>query len=151
MSKLRIVDNAELRKYLGEKMLLCTQKELALWGIILAQHMIPILEESEANLTDLLTGIEFLKGWSNDKVTTHAMREASFKIHVFARTCTNKVLKAAARTIGHSVAIAHMREHAMVASDYAIQTVGFAYNKEISRITTERAWQIEQIKIILKR
>ena len=41
---------------------------------------------------------------------------------------------------GQAVASGHMREHAMVTSDYAIKTIGLISSSSIEAITTEREW-----------
>ena len=39
----------------------------------------------------------------------------------------------------------HMIEHAMVASDYAIKTIGLITNNDIDAITKERKWQLNEL------
>jgi hypothetical protein len=39
------------------------------------------------------------------------------------------------RTVGHAVRVGHMREHAMVCSDYAIKTIQIAFPENIEKIT----------------
>ena len=50
---------------------------------------------------------------------------------------------------GQAVASGHMREHAMVASDYAIKTIGLISSNDIQDITTEREWQLNELKKLL--
>ena len=39
-----------------------------------------------------------------------------------------------------------MREHSMVASDYAVKTIGLLNSNEINAITREREWQLNELK-----
>nr|WP_308743365.1 hypothetical protein [uncultured Anaerocolumna sp.] len=39
-----------------------------------------------------------------------------------------------------------MREHAMVASDYAIKTIDLISSNDIEAITKEREWQLNELK-----
>jgi len=63
------------------------------------------------------------------------VRQASFKIHKIARGCFSEIEKSAFRTAGHAVASGHMREYAMVASDYAIKTIGLIAKNDTKIIT----------------
>lgn len=38
-----------------------------------------------------------------------------------------------------------MREHAIVASDYAIKVIGLASDNNMKSITEERTWQLDQL------
>jgi hypothetical protein len=46
------------------------------------------------------------------------------------------------RVIGHAVATAHMKEHALVASDYAIKLINLAYPDDLAAVQKERQWQL---------
>ena len=50
------------------------------------------------------------------------------------------------RVAGHAVAAAHMREHAMVASDYAVKVINMLYPDHMDMVITERLWQIRHLK-----
>ena len=52
---------------------------------------------------------------------------------------------AAARVLGQAVGVRHMREHAMVATDYAIKVVGLDSQWAMNRITEEREWQLKEL------
>lgn len=43
-----------------------------------------------------------------------------------------------------------MREHAMVALDYAIKTIGLLHPDDMETITSERIWQFNELKNILQ-
>jgi hypothetical protein len=61
------------------------------------------------------------------------------------RTSMIKATKAN-RTVGHAVRVGHMREHAMVCSDYAIKTIQIAFPENIEKITEERQSQLNELK-----
>lgn len=61
--------------------------------------------------------------WQVGKTRMHDVRQAGFKIHTLARECEGEIKKTALRVAGQAVGSGHMREHAMVASDYAIKTI----------------------------
>lgn len=76
------------------------------------------------------------------------VRQAGFKIHVIARSCETEVARNAIRTVGQAVGVGHMKEHAMVCSDYAIKTIQLAFSNAKERITEERKWQLKTLKEI---
>ena len=71
-----------------------------------------------------------------------------FKIHQFAKTNEDPVSKAALRVIGHAVSAGHMKEHAMVASDYAVKVINLLHPDNMDAVKKERLWQIEHLKEI---
>ena len=111
--------------------------------------MLPFLDQTGTDFTLVLEGIETLNAWSRNEVTGYEIRQAGFKIHSIARSYTDDAAKLACRTIGHAIAIGHMYDHAMVASDYAVKTIGLFYNHNMAKITEERKWQIEEINQII--
>jgi hypothetical protein len=79
----------------------------------------------------------------------HDVRQAGFKIHKIARECDSEIKKTALRVVGQAVGSGHMKEHAMVASDYAIKTIGLINSNNMEAITLEREWQLNEIKKFL--
>ena len=67
-----------------------------------------------------------------------------------ARASGNAIARAAWRVAGHAVATAHMREHAMVASDYAVQVVSLLHPDSMDEVRKERLWQIRHLAEIGK-
>lgn len=48
------------------------------------------------------------------------------------------------RVIGQAVASGHMKEHGMVASDYAIKLINLMYPCDMSKVIEERQWQLSK-------
>ena len=48
--------------------------------------------------------------------------------------------------VGQAVATGHMREHAMVASDYAIKVINLLFPNNVNAVKQERLWQINHLK-----
>ena len=72
----------------------------------------------------------------------HLIELTGFKIHALAKQAENPRKQALLRVIGHAVATAHMKEHAMVASDYAIKLINLAYPDDLAAVQKERQWQL---------
>ncbi len=73
----------------------------------------------------------------------HDVRQAGFKIHQLAKSSQDIVTQTALRVVGQAVAAGHMREHAMVSSDYAVKVINLLFPNDINAVRQERFWQIE--------
>jgi len=74
------------------------------------------------------------------------VRQAGFKIHKLARECDSEIKKTALRVTGQAVGSGRMREHAMVASDYAIKMICLISSNDFEAITKEREWQLNELQ-----
>lgn len=54
--------------------------------------------------------------------------------------------KRALRVVGQAVGSGHMKEHAMVASDYSIKIINMISLNDFDSITKEREWQLRELK-----
>lgn len=146
--KIKILDSSELRNKLLEIAKTTEQIQLANWAISCAKHILPLKNE-EINFEIIEFGFQTIKLWQENKATVHEVRQAGFKIHEEARKCKTEITKNILRTVGQAVGVGHMREHAMVCSDYAIKVIQLFYANDLEKITQERNWQInELLKII---
>ena len=78
----------------------------------------------------------------------HDARQAGFRIHQMAKECDNLLMQTSLRVVGQAVATGHMKEHALVASDYAIKVINIKYPNDLKAVQQERKWQIETMKSI---
>ena len=78
----------------------------------------------------------------------YAWCKAGFKIHQLAKSSQDIVTQTALRVVGQAVATGHMREHAMVSSDYAVKVINVLFPDDINAVRQERLWQIERLKSI---
>jgi hypothetical protein len=148
-AKIKIIDNSELRAEIDQLADSLSQVDLAQWAILCAKHVL-LYSESEFPANEAIAnGFRINDLWQNGQATVHQVRQASFKIHEIARQCQSKVAKSAIRAAGQAVGVGHMREHAMVASDYAIKTIQLAFANDLDKITEERQWQLNQLKQFL--
>ncbi len=146
--KIKIDDNSELRLEIDKLYELTEQIELAKWAISCAKHILPLSQVEGIEMTDVENGIRINELWQIGRASVSEVRQAGFKIHAIARNCETEVAKNAIRTVGQAVGVGHMKEHAMVCSDYAIKTIQLAYPNAKERITEEREWQLKALKEI---
>ncbi len=145
-SKIKIKDNRSLRNeidYLYEE---CSQVVLAKWAISLGIHILEMVDIHSELIQDVHNAFNINESWQNGKASVPDVRQAAFDIHKLARESDNKIIKTALRVAGHAVASGHMKEHAMVTSDYAIKVIGLITKDNMEAITKERQWQLDELK-----
>lgn len=146
--KIKIVDNNQLRAEIDELYEKMSQIDLAKWSLSIAKHILDIVGIDYNLIADVADGFHINELWQLDKAGMHDVRQAGFKIHKLARECDDEIRKTALRVAGQAVGSGHMREHAMVASDYAVKTIGLLNSNNINAVTHEREWQLNELKRI---
>lgn len=146
--KIKIVDNNQLRVEIDELYEKMSQVNLAKWSLSIAKHILNIVGIDYNLIADIADGFQINELWQLDKAGMHDVRQAGFKIHKLARECDDEIRKTALRVAGQAVGSGHMREHAMVASDYAVKTIGLLNSNNINAVTREREWQLNELKRI---
>ena len=147
--KIKIKDNIELRREIDELYENMDQVNAAKWSIPIAKHILKIADIDYKSMDEILEGFKVNKLWQVKKARMHDVRQAGFKIHKLARKSNSEIEKTVLRVVGQAVASGHMKEHAIIASDYAVKTVGLINNDSIEAITREREWQLNEIKKFL--
>ncbi len=153
--KIRIPDDAELRTQLEQEYRNASQVELCRYALMLAAHTLKLIDDSgllhdAIDQEAIRIGFQINEQWQEGKARIHDVRQASFKIHQMAKASGNAAVCAALRVVGHAVAAAHMSEHAMVASDYAVKVVCLLHTNCMEAIRKERQWQIHHLQEIKK-
>lgn len=146
--KIRIEDDSKLRAEIDKLYEITEQVELAKWSIKCAKHILPLSIVENVDMIEIESGIGINELWQVGKASVYEVRQAGFKIHAVARNCKTEIGKKAIRTVGQAVGVGHMKEHAMVCSDYAIKTVQLAFPNDKEKITEEREWQLKTLKEI---
>jgi hypothetical protein len=143
--KIKIKDNNDLRIEIDKLADSLNQIDLAKWAIICAKHVLKY-SETEFPAEEILEyGFQTSESWQKGDATVHQVRQAGLKIHTVARECKKEVARAAIRSAGHAVGVCHMKEHAMVCSDYAVKTIQLAFPDNLDKITAERQWQLDEL------
>ena len=147
--KIKIKDNSELRAKIDELYEKMNQVDLAKWSLLMAKHIMNTVDIDYNSIDAIVDGFIVNELWQTGKARMYDVRQACFKIHKIARECDSEINKIALRVVGQAVSSGHMREHAMVASDYAIKTIGLISSNDINAITFEREWQLNELKKFL--
>lgn len=121
-AKIKISDNAELRAKIDALYEQTAQAELAKWALLIAKRVLEMAGIDYRAIAEVTDGFRVNDLWQADGARMRDVRKAGFKVHQLARVCASEMERAALRTAGQAVGAGHMREHAMVAADYAIKS-----------------------------
>lgn len=148
--KMNIVDDTKWREEIEKNTYLLNQIDLATWAISVAKHVLPYLEKEHPDNENIANGFKVNGLWQKGEATVYQVRQAGFNVHEVARKCQSETAKAAARTVGHAVGVGHMRDHAMVATDYAVKTINLVFNNDMTKVTEEREWQWHELNKVIQ-
>lgn len=149
--KIKIYDVDNMRNELDSLYNKQDQITLAKWSIDMAKRIIEISGLIASNYPEIEQGFEVNKKWQLGEARMHDVRQAGFAIHRIAREQSNEIMKTTFRTIGQAIGSGHMREHAMVTSDYAIKVINLVFSNDIDRVEVERHWQISRLRQLSER
>jgi hypothetical protein len=89
--------------------------------------------------------IEAGRAWVEAEIGVGEARKYAFDSHASAREADDKSAIAAARSAGQSVASAHVIDHAIHASIYAVKSLAYTTNFDSIAIANERTWQYQHL------
>ncbi|MEX1308059.1 MAG: putative immunity protein, partial [Eubacteriales bacterium] len=117
--KIKIADHSRIREEIDHLYETTNQVLLAKWSLSIAKHILLIADIDYQSIDVILEGFKVNEMWQSGNARIHDVRQSGFKVHKLARETENEIHKTALRVVGQAVGSGHMREHAMVASDYA--------------------------------
>lgn len=118
--------------------------QLIKWAADCSEHVLPLFGEKIDER--LIHALNVGRAWAQDNASVGDARKASVGAHTVARESTNPVAIAVARAVGHAVATAHMADHSLGATWYALKAVKNAGES----IDAERKWQDERLPSEIK-
>ncbi|MDE7262436.1 MAG: hypothetical protein K2N78_10345, partial [Oscillospiraceae bacterium] len=116
------------------------------YALLLSRHILELIKYPEMNNDTIKKGFFVNEQWQKGNARMHDVRQAGLKIHQMAKASEDDITRTALRVVGQAVATGHMREHAMVASDYAVKVINLLYPNDIGAVKNERSWQISHLK-----
>jgi hypothetical protein len=114
--------------------------KLIRWARECSEHVLSLIDDDID--TRLLNALIVAKEWEHENATAGEAMKASVGAHTVARESIDPVSKSIARSIGQTVATAHMADHSPGGALYALKAVRFAGRS----IEEERTWQIRQLQ-----
>lgn len=148
-TKIKISDDIELRKLLDTEYERASQVQLCKYALLLATHILTVIAYKDMENPIIQAGYAVNESWQRGNARMHDVRQAGFQIHRLAKSSRDIVTQTALRAVGQAVATGHMREHAMVSSDYAIKVINLLFPNDINAVRQERVWQIEHLRTII--
>lgn len=145
--KIKLLDDDDLRIVLDCLYDSSSQIQLCQYALQLAEHVLNMVD-FDIQHPILQEGFSVNIAWQRGLARMHDVRQAGFRIHALAKAEENPQIKTALRVVGQAVASGHMREHAMVASDYAIKLINLKYPMDKEAAQKERQWQIDALRLI---
>lgn len=146
IAKIKIKDIVELRRKLDQIYEDKSQIDLAKWALYLSKYVFSLIEYDYENESAIADGFTTNEKWQIGEARMHDVRQSGFIVHKLARESKDTVLQAALRVAGQAIGTGHMREHAMVASDYAIKVVNLKYPNDMAAVKELREWQIQTME-----
>ena len=143
--KIKITDNSAYRAKLEQYYETVSHVNLSKWSLMVAKHILEVAGIDYHLNTALADGFTINELWQGGKATVYEVRQAGLAIHKAARESGSEIEKTALRAAGQAVSSGHMKEHAMVASDYAVKTIGLLSSNNLTAITAERQWQLAEL------
>ena len=109
------------------------------WAHDCAKHVLHLFGETiDERLNEALA---IARAWEKGKASVGEARKASVEAIVVAREASSPAAVAVARAVGHAVATAHMADHALGATYYALKAIKAAGKS----IEAELQWQDGQL------
>lgn len=146
-AKIKIEDCPELRADLDTEYEGASQVQLCRYALALARHMLEVAAYVGDGWPVLEEAFAINEQWQRGEARMHDVRQAGFRVHQLAKVADGPIQRTALRVAGQAVGTGHMREHAMVASDYAVKTVNLMHPGDLDAVRTERHWQIEHLRV----
>ena len=119
---------------------------LAVWAADCAQRVLHLFEQANPGDDRPCRAIEQARAWARGEITMTEARAAAYAAHDAAREASGAA-REAARAAGHAIAVAHMADHELGASAYAIRAVRAAADPDDRDAAgdAEREWQRAQL------
>lgn len=132
-------DNLFIALHRGGSLSKENHRLLMKWAQDCARHVLPLLgKQINEGLSNALI---IARKWETGKATVGDARNASLDAIAVANEFSNPVDIAIARSVGHAVATAHMADHSLRASEYALKAIKISGRS----VDAERNWQEKHI------
>ena len=146
--KIRIRDDAAARSRIDAEYEKSSRSRMCRFASLLSEHIFQLTGYPEKQRDVIREALQVNEQRQRGTAGIQDVRRAAFRVHQLARESRDDIISAALRTAGHAVAAGHMKEHAMVASDYAVKVINLLYPDDMDAVRKEREWQLDQLKAI---
>jgi hypothetical protein len=119
---------------------LAKHRLLATWAANCVEHVLSLFSAWSSDDRPQ-RAVDIGKSWARGELSVGDAQKAAVAAHAAARSVNNPSASAVARAAGHAVATAHMADHCLGASAYALRAIKAADGS----VEAERAWQLEYL------
>lgn len=148
--KIKILDDLSLRIDLENILNNLPQRQLVLWAIENSQRFKQYFDNKLKKDHRIAEAESILKDRINGKCSAYQLRKIGFMANELAKESETEISKYSARVFAQSIAVGHMRGHAIVSSDYAIKVINLIYPNNLNSVVVERKAQIALAKKITR-
>ncbi|MFA7674086.1 MAG: putative immunity protein [Clostridia bacterium] len=125
---------------IGCLFLKCDHMTAAIWAHDCAFHVLHIFEDKNQNDERPRAALKAARDWAFGEMSVGDARKAAFAAYACAREQQDRKMAFCARACGHAAATAHVKEHALHASAYAL--------KAADDEKAENDWQYSKLKTL---
>lgn len=148
-SKIFIVDDEEIRRKLVDVIEDQSKILVSKWAIKNALRIFNLIGYDFNSDDFIKRGIEYNKKCNDKLISVNELRTIGFEIHRHAKKQGNEIIKLALRAFGHAISTAHMKNHAIVSSDYTIKVFNLLYENNFEIALKERLTQLEELNNLI--
>lgn len=148
--KIKIKDASDVREQIDLLYEMASQKIVSQWALQFTHHLKDYIELNPQQEALVDQGFETCEMWQNHKASVGDVKKIGLAIHQEARNESNEIIRTYLRLAGQAVATGHMKEHGIVASDYAILLINLLHPNQEEPVIQERHYQLETLKKLIE-
>lgn len=141
-----IDDDIELRKELYNIFESKSHKDIAKYSLLLGRHILDITNTQTCE--EITQAFEISQKWQDGKAKFADARAAAIRLHRLAHNEEDPITEKVYRVMVQVAATPHVKNHAMIASDYAVKLISQIYPDNIDEVSKERQTQIKLMKSV---
>lgn len=141
-----IDDDTELREELQKIFESKSHRDMVKYSLLLGRHIMDITDTQPCE--EVTEAYEISEKWLEGKAKFNDARAAAIKIHRLAHNEEDPVMEKVYRVMVQVAAAPHVKNHALIASDYAIKLINAMYPDNLEVVSRERQEQIKLMKSV---
>lgn len=141
-----IQDDVEQREELQKIFESKTHKAMVKYSLLLGSHIMELTDTQPCE--EITQAYEISQNWLDGKAKSAEARAAAIKIHRLAHNEEDPVMEKVYRIMVQVAATPHVKNHALIASDYAIKLINTMYPDNAKEVSRERETQIRLMKSV---
>lgn len=148
----KIDDIPDLRIELADIFESRSRKEAAKYSLLLGRHILDMTNTEPCN--EIIEGFQINQNWQDGKTGGKGFakfqpaRDAAFRLMRLAHDEKEPIKEKIYRIMAQIAAVPHVKNHALIASDYAVKLINSLYPNNLDEVRKERDTQIRLMKSV---